>query len=95
MNPFQIKALIEWYRMLGASAKATEAGYEYDPAVDAWTDPRKAHQYPFDTVIASKNEWNEFLKTPLGRRFTERKNEEYLLKIIWLYQEKRWQGANN
>ena len=50
MNAWQIKALMEWYRMLERSAKATEQGAEFDPELGVWTDPRKTHQYPFDTV---------------------------------------------
>jgi len=50
MNAWQIKALMEWYKMLERSAKATEQGAEFDPELGVWTDPRKTHQYPFDTV---------------------------------------------
>ena len=50
MNTWQIKALMEWYKMLQGSAEATERGAEFDPELGVWTDPRKTHQYPYDTV---------------------------------------------
>jgi hypothetical protein len=81
MNAWQIKALMEWYKMLEGSAKEEQEA-EFDRQLeleDADTPMGRLdaeNPYVDQSILEYRamGDWQKFLQTPLGRKFTERKN---------------------
>ena len=81
MNAWQIKALMEWYKMLEGSAKEEQEA-EFDRQLeleDADTPMGRLdaeNPYVDQSILEYRamGDWQKFLQTPLGERFTERKN---------------------